>query len=272
MRQGRSVAGVIGGSGSTRTRRLARVVVPFVVAVLASGCATKRDIRDMRTDLRRLEARQDSIFRLLQMQNREILDSLQVTTEQLLNVRGELASQLTTLQDQLVQVGELTGQVQIRLNQLDQQLASAVRDVSAAVPGAGAPEGGGAPGGESSGAREYYDIGLEQLERGNAETARRAFETVVEQYPSDPLAAEAQRQIGETYVLERSYDDALEAFERVVQRYQDSQAAPLALYRAGVVAQAQGSPERARQYFQRVISAYPDSDARRLAENALEGM
>ena len=118
-----------GGRGVSRARRLARVALPLAVAVLATGCATKRDIRDMRTDLQRLEARQDSIFRLLQSQNREILDSLQVTTENLLNVRGELANQLSRLQDQLVQVGELTGQVQIRLNQLDQQLGAAVRNV-----------------------------------------------------------------------------------------------------------------------------------------------
>lgn len=276
MSERSAVAGGSGGRGGLRARRLARAVVPLAVAVLAGGCATKRDIRDMRTDLRRLEARQDSIFRLLQMQNREIMDSLQVTTEQLLNVRGDLASQLAQLQEQLVQVGELTGQVQIRLNQLDQQLASAVQDVSqSGLTGEPTP-GGNPPGGEAGAgggdARGLYEIGLEQLDRGNAGTARRAFQQVVDQYPSDPIAAEAQRQIGETHVLEQDYDAALEAFERVVQRYQDSPAAPMALYRAGVVARTQGSTDRARQYFQRVISAYPSSDARRLAESALEGM
>ncbi|HUE76643.1 MAG TPA: hypothetical protein VMM83_01760, partial [Longimicrobiales bacterium] len=90
----------------------------------------KADIRDMQGDLGRLEARQDSIFWLLQQQNREILDSLTVTTENLLSVRGQLANQLTELSDQLEQVAQLTAQVQVRLNQLDQQLSEAVRNVA----------------------------------------------------------------------------------------------------------------------------------------------
>jgi tol-pal system protein YbgF len=266
-----------GGLGVARVRRLARRAVgPLAIAVLGAGltgCATKRDIRDIRGDLDRLEARQDSIFRLLQSQNREILDSLTVTTERLLNVRGELANQLTRLQEQLVQVGELTGQVQIRLNQLDQELAGAVREVS----GSGGPPSGGQAGPPSGGAdpgmaQEIYDAGLEQVNRGNAATARRAFQMIVDSFPDHPAAPEAQRQLGETYVMEQQFDRALRAFDRVVERYPDSDAAPRALYRAGVIAQERGQNDRARDYFRRVISAYPASDARRLAESALERM
>jgi tol-pal system protein YbgF len=268
---------------SRRSDRILRGALPLLLAVLATGCATKRDIRDMRSDLRRLEARQDTIYQLLQSQNREILDSLQVTTDRLLNVRGELANQLQQLQDQLVQVGELTGQVQIRLNQLDQELVSAVRDVRGGGGGGGGaggpPSGGAASGGRGGGGgggagdfsmvEEYYQIGLEQIDRGNAATARQAFQLVVDSFPDHPSAPEAQRQIGETYAMEQDYDLALQAFDRVVQRYQDSEAAPRALFRAGVISQERGNIERARQYFQRVIAGYPSSDARRLAEDAL---
>jgi tol-pal system protein YbgF len=238
-----------------------------------TGCATKRDIRDMRSDLQQVQARQDSMYRLLQMQNRQILDSLTVTTERLLNVRGELARQLTQLQEQLVQVGELTGQVQIRLNQLDQELVGALRQVNGGEPGLD-PGGGGAPSGGGGGdeAQSIYQAGLEQVDRGNAATARRAFQMVVDSFPGHPLAAEAQRQIGDTYAMERQYDEALRAFDRVVEQYQDSDAAPRALYRAGVIALERGQEDRARQYFRRVISGYPQSDARRLAEDALERM
>jgi tol-pal system protein YbgF len=257
--------------------------MPLALAVLATGCATKRDIRDMREDL----ARQDAVLQALQQQNRQLLDTLMLTTERLVDVRGELATQLNQLREQLVQVGELTGQVQIRLNQLDQQLTRAVREAgelgltpgaAGAAPGAqpgaqpGTPPGAqpGAPGGETfEMAAQYYEIGLEQLNRGNAATARRAFQTVVDSFPADPRAAEAQRQIGESHALEQSWDDALRAFNRVVERYPDSEAAPRALYRAGVISQERGNLELARQYFERVISGYPGSDARRLAEEAI---
>ncbi len=262
----------------TRVHRLVRrALLPAAALVLTAGltgCATKADIRDVRDDVQRMEARQDSIYRLLQMQNRQILDSLVVTTERLLNVRGELANQLTQLQDQLVQVGNLTGQVQVRLNQLDQELAGALREVRANGGGGGQggdPNAGGASGEDNtfSMAQELYDAGLEQVGRNNPATARRAFQMVVDSFPAHAMAPEAQRQIGETYAMENQPDQALRAFERVVERYQDSDVAPRALYRAGVIAQERGQTERAREYFRRVVSGYPNSDARRMAEDAL---
>jgi tol-pal system protein YbgF len=233
----------------------------------------------MREDL----ARQDATLQALQQQNRQLLDTLMLTTERLLDVRGEMATQLNQLREQLVQVGELTGQVQIRLNQLDQQLSRAVREAgelglapgtSPAAPGAapGTPPSAqpAQPGGETFElAAQYYEIGLEQLNRGNAATARRAFQTVVDSFPSDPRAPEAQRQVGETHAMEQAWDEAIRALNRVVERYPDSEAAPRALYRAGVISQERGNLERARQYFERVISGYPGSDARRLAEEAI---
>jgi tol-pal system protein YbgF len=247
----------------------------LALALAATGCATKRDIRDLRDDL----ARQDQAIQSLQGQNRALMDTLTVTTERLLDVRGDLGNQLRQLREQIVEVGELTGQVQARLTQLDQQLGQALRQAPARPAGdAGAAPGqpgdpdapdAGAGGDTFSMAQQFYEIGLEQINRGNAGTARRAFETVVDSFPTHPRAADAQRQVGETYAMERSWDDALRAFDRVVERFPDSDAAPLALYRAGVISQERGNLERARQYFERVISAYPGSDARRLAEEAL---
>lgn len=252
------------------------------LAVGLTGCATKGDIRDVREDLARVEARQDSILQILDMQNRQVLDSLQVTTERLMNVRGELTNQLAQLRDQLIQVGELTGQVQIRLNQFDQQMAAALGRAGAAAGDDGADDGaGGEPAGEAGEAEDgdtfemaeqFYEIGLEQKDRGNAGTARRAFQSVVDSFPDHPTAPQALFQVGETYVMESEFDRALDIFDEVVRRYPDSETAPRALYRAGVIAEQQGEPDRAREYYRRVVSGYPNSDARRLAEAALDRM
>ncbi|MFO7892785.1 MAG: tol-pal system protein YbgF [Longimicrobiales bacterium] len=264
-----------GGRGSCRARRLVRGGLALVLALTGlTGCATKGDIRDVREDLTRVEARQDSILRILQLQNREILDSLQVTTERLMNVRGELANQLSQLNDELGQVAELTGQVQVRLNQFDQQLADAIQQMGqmpGGAPPGGAPEGGEAPDTFSMG-QEFYEIGLEQMDRGNARTARQAFQSVVDSFPDHRMAPQALFQVGETYVMEDALSEALNTFDEVVRQYQNSDAAPRALYRAGVIAEQQGNRDRAREYFQRVVDGYPNSDARRLAEAALERM
>jgi tol-pal system protein YbgF len=262
------------GRGDSRARLLFRRATPLALAVplalAMTGCATKGDIRDVREDL----ARQEATLERLQQQNQLLMDTLALTTERLLDVRGEMANQLNQLREQVVQVGELTSQVQIRLTQFDQQLSRAMQGVDTA-PGArpGLPpraDPGADPGeGQFDMAVQFYEIGLEQIERNNAATARRAFETVVDSFPAHPRAPDAQRQIGETYAAERNWDEALRAFDRVVERFPDSQAAPMALYRAGVISHERGNLARARQYFERVISGYPGSDARRLAEDAL---
>jgi tol-pal system protein YbgF len=259
-----------GGRGFSRPPRVLRAGVALGAAVLVTGCATKRDIRDLREDL----ARQDAAIQSLQQQSRSLMDTLTVTTERLLDVRGDLGNQLRQLREQLVEVGELTSQVQVRLTQLDQQLGRAMRESGPVMqpgdePGASPDPADPDDTDTFSMAQQFYEIGLEQINRGNAGTARRAFQTVVDSFPTHPSAADAQRQIGETFAMERSWDDALRAFDRVVEGYPDSDAAPRALYRAGVISQERGNLERARQYFERVISAYPGSDARRLAEDAL---
>ena len=164
--------------------------------------------------------------------------------------------------------------MQVRLNQFDQQLAEAVGQRPTAATGA-QPEAG-PPAGDTAAtfnmAEQFYEIGLEQKDRGNAGTARRAFQSVLDSFPDHPMAPQALFQIGETYVMEDAFDDALRTFDEVVRRYQDSNAAPRALYRAGVIAEQQGNRDRAAEYFRRVVSGYPNSDARRLAEAALERM
>jgi tol-pal system protein YbgF len=248
-----------------------RRALPLAVALIATGCATKSDIRDMREDL----ARQDATLEAIQRQNRQLLDTLTLTTERLLDVRGEMANQLHQLREQIIQLGELTSQVQVRLTQLDQQLSRAVREAGelGLTPGPEVGDPGRTPldpdEATFSMAAQYYEIGMEQLERGNAGTARRAFQTVVDSFPAHPVAPDAQRQIAETYAAEENWDEALRALDRVVAQYPDSDAAPRALYRAGIIARERGNIERARQYFERVISGYPGSDARRLAEEAL---
>ncbi|MEJ2184901.1 MAG: tetratricopeptide repeat protein [Gemmatimonadota bacterium] len=243
-----------------------------------SACATKRDVRDLRVELRdqmaMMRTQQDSILRVLQEQQQAILDSLVQTTNALSQVRGQLSHELLQLQQQLEQVQALTGQVQAQLNQMqrnvDQRMgpgqsqgssgpvqAQGSSGTPATVQGAGAD------------AQQYYDIGIEQRNRGNLDTARRAFQTVVDSFPKDPLAPEAQRQIAETYYLQEKYDDALKALDTVVQRWGDSAQAAEALYRAGMIAKEQGNNQRAREYFRKLVAAYPQSDAAGLARKEL---
>lgn len=251
---------------STRRRR-ARPILAVLAAFALGGCATKQDIRDLRAEMESLRARQDSVLVALTRQNRAILDSLTAGTELVLGVRGDLSQQLVQMEQQLIQIQELTGQSQRRLSELRSEFQERVEmaarrpdttDAAPAVEGA-----------DSGAVAQLYRIGQDQLRRGLPGTARTAFVRIVQQNPDHRLAPDAQFQIAETYALEQQHDRALRELERVVELFPGSDRAPHALYRAGVISQDRGNIEAAREYFQKVVDGYPDSDVARVARNRL---
>ncbi|MEN8373838.1 MAG: tol-pal system protein YbgF [Gemmatimonadota bacterium] len=238
-----------------------------LVAIVVAGCATKRDVKDVRAEIRSVMARQDSILVLLQNEHAAVRDSVRSVGEEIVTSRGELRNQLLGIEQQLVQIQELTGQSQRRLNQLREDITQRERVAPPPAPGEDTAEG--ASGVDGA---ELYVAGMEQLQRGASETARLAFEQLIRENPEHPQAPDAQFGIGESHYQEQDLDAALEAFDRVVQLYPDSPRAPAALYRAGIVSEERGNIEEARGYFNRVTSGYPRSEQARLASEKLQSL
>jgi TolA-binding protein len=248
-------------------RLQALAAVALLVGATAPGCATKHDVRDLEEQILALRAHQDSVARLTQRQNRELLDSLRATTDLLVRVRGDLGHQLINLEQQLVQVQELTGQGQRRLQELNQQLeqnraalgsAPATADTAggalAPTPAGPAPGGSGGP----TSAAELYALAQTQRQNGAASTARMAFQQLIRSFPGDTLAPAAQLGIAETYVSEDP-TRALREFDRVVELYPSSPRAPAALLEAAEVLRDRGNVTRAREYLRRILARYPRS-------------
>ncbi|MGH7481718.1 MAG: tetratricopeptide repeat protein [Longimicrobiales bacterium] len=236
--------------------------------LVSSGCATKGDLRDLSTEIQRSRASQDSSYRALARQHDMLQDSMAELNEALIRLRGDIGNQLVSVEQQLVQIQELTGQSQRRLSELREQVGERMQQVQQVEAAAEAEtEAEPAAGGED--VAQLFEIGRENLERGAAGTARRAFEEIVREHPNDALAPEAQLGVAESYAAERQYDQALAAYDRVVELYPSSATAPRALYRAGIVAIEAGNNQRARDYFNRVVRGYPNSDAARLASDQL---
>ncbi len=249
--------------------KAARLLALGALALVAAapGCATKHDVRDLEGQILLLRAHQDSIARLVQRQNRELLDSVRATTDLLVRVRGDLGHQLLNLEQQLVQVQELTGQGQRRLQELNQQLeqnraalsgppSSDTAGGAPPEPSAGAAPG--APGGTAgpTNAAELYALAQTQLQNGAASTARMAFQQLIRSFPGDSLAPAAQLGIAESYVGEDPVR-ALREFDRVVELYPNSAKAPAALLEAAAVLRDRGNVTRAREYLRRILARYP---------------
>lgn len=215
-----------------------------------------------------LQARQDSLNR---EHHREVMDTLRAQNNAqnglIMRVRGDLGNQLLTLEEQLIQIQELTGQGQRQLTELRQQWQARAQE-GGIIPGA--PEQTVPTEMSSEDVETTYQLGRQKLEEGAVTTARAAFASILAGAPTHPLAPDAQLQIAETYVAEGEFEQAYREFEKVIELFANSERAPTALYRAGMVAKEQGNIEKARTYFSRVQSGYARSDEARLASEELK--
>jgi tol-pal system protein YbgF len=249
-----------------------------VAAVLLSGCfATQQDVRVLQGDIKLLRSEQaaaDSARRVQMdralVQLRAANDSLSALGSRLLRFRADVTTSLSSVDQQLLQIQELTGQSQRRLQEVRESLESR-QAAQAPVEAPGTPGATGAPAaGAQPGPNQLFQVGREQMMQGSNAAARQAFTDLVTKYPKSDLAAEAQFYIAETYAAENNTSAADSAYAAVASKYPSSPRAATALYKRAVAAQNAGNGDTARDLFNQVIKKYPRSDEAALARDRVK--
>lgn len=245
------------------SRRAARgLAFGLCAAVVVSGCATKKDLKLLRDEVVAMQVRQDSLFREMQRQNRMLLDTLRSSFDLQLDAQGQTSHRFQQLEQQVTRTEEVLLQLQSLVAQLTDRLSrSSAPAVTGATPGA--------PAGTSRDASEAYGLGMAKMQEESWAAARYAFEALLSQFPDDPLAADAQYQLAETFAAEGDTVRALAELEKVESRWPNSARAPGALLRAGILAEESGDRDAARQYYDRVRQQFPNTDEGKLARQAL---
>ena len=277
---------------------LVRRIAPVALVAAGACFATQSDVRVLQTDVQTLRAeraRQDSV---MQQRFDALMASLQVTNDsvrslanRVTRLQGDVRGDLFQMNQQLLQIQELSGQSQRRLQELRSSLEArqqevppvtpsvsppgAARDTSsrpptgAQVPAAAAPSG--APTG-SPGPNQLFQSSLDQLRRGSPGSARRGFEELLRLYPTSDLAGEAQFYIAEALAGEGNLSAADTAYGTVVARYSESARAPTALYKRALLLQQRGNVALARTALNDLVRRYPRSDEAQLARERLRTM
>ena len=252
---------------------------------LCSGCALRGDVRKVELQVEALRAemtRSDSARRVERDSLARVLVAVQATisAEQnaLVQIRGDIRSDLQAVQQQLMALQELTGQSQQRLSELRSRLSN---PAPAPPPPADTTTGGGAPastaaatpsgGAGSPGPDQMYDLTMQQYRRGSFTTARLGFREFLRLYPNDERASDALYFVGESFAPENP-DSASAVYQEVVKRFPNSPRAPSALYKLGLLAQQRGDKAGARTFFARVLAGYPRSDEANLARDRLQAL
>ena len=266
------------------SRRLAPLSLALGTALALGGCAMKSDVTRVQNDvavLREENARQDSararqLGEIIRMQQ-QLFDSLATTRETIRTLRGDVANDLYGVQQQLVQLQELTGQSQRRLTELRTQLEARAEQLAASgAPGAavrpdsGAPAAG-APAAGNASADQMYEASLGQLRRGSASTARLGFRELLRSYPNSDKVPDALYFIGESFRTENA-DSAAAYYDMVARSYPQAPRAAAALYNLGLLNERAQKTAAARDAYQRVVQTYPKSDEAGLARDRLKAL
>lgn len=246
----------------------ARRLLALGLVPLLGACATKRDVRDLRDEMAAMRAANDSAFREVQRQNRALLDSL---ADQNARLRGDLNNRFLQVDRQLVQIQELTGQGQQRLQELREQVDARARQEAArqAEAAAAGSDTAASAGGSTASADDLYNTSMASLRRGSLQTARAGFQEFLRTYPNHRQAPDALFYVGETYNEGKDVQNALQTYAQVVQRYPASPRAATALYRAGTIEAGRGNRTEARALFNRVVQSYARSPEATLARDQL---
>ena len=260
------------------------------VALMATGAcfATSNDVKMLQLQvdsLRTANVRSDSVRAAQLAQVVATLglvrDSLGNVSGHVVKMQGDMRGDLHDVNEQLLQIQQLTGQSQNRLQELRASIEQRNQDMGegAAPPattgarGATTPTGTspapGAPGSNEPGPNQLYQLGMEQLQRGSPSTAVQAFQKLLQDYPAADISPEAQFYLGEAYRAQGNAAAADSAYAMVIQKYPKSPHAPTALYKRALYLEQQGNATAARALLNQLISTYPQSDEAALARDHL---
>lgn len=269
------------------SRRLVPLGAALGIALGLGGCAMKSDVTRVQNDvavMREENARQDSararqLGEIIRMQQ-QLFDSLATTRETIRTLRGDVANDLYGVQQQLVQLQELTGQSQRRLTELRTQLEARAEQLATSTPNpaaaprtdtSGVTPPAAAPAGGNASADQVYQASLGQLRRGSASTARLGFRELLKTYPTSDKVPDALYYIGESFRTENA-DSAAAYYDMVARSYPQSPRAASALYNLGLLNERASKNAAARDAYQRVVQTYPKSDEAALARDRLKAL
>lgn len=241
-----------------------------------SGCATKGDLRDVHDQIQALAVQQRQALEELSGLNLAVQDTLGRQADAIFESRGDTNRRLQLIEQEILTIQEL-----LRMNQ---QSLMTIRDLletgrsgggvspmrTDTEPGQMTEGVGFVPAQERAGGPvEMYNTAVTQFNNRSTNTARRAFQQFLREYPDDVLAPDAHYYLADILVQENRLDEAVQAFLEIPKLFPTAVRVPEAWYRVGTTYIALNRLDDARVYLERVVNSYPGTDAAKAAGERL---
>jgi tol-pal system protein YbgF len=255
--------------------------IALAAATLASGCSSLSPSEDpVALRMQDLEARLIRIERVVENQS---LVQLSSEVERLRSETSALRGEIETLRFESENSDSRQRELYVDVDRRLQSLESEPRvfepppstpplgapTTSAPAASAAAPV---APPRPTGSDQQNYQAAFDLISARRYEEAGARFETFLVQFPTSPLADNAQYWLAETHYVRGQYAEALPAFRKVIEQYPQSAKLPDALLKVGYCQIELGDRNAARTSLQEVMRQFPDTTAARLASNRLSAL
>jgi tol-pal system protein YbgF len=114
-----------------------------------------------------------------------------------------------------------------------------------------------------------YKQAMDTLKSGEIEKARDIFNKFSEQFPDHKLSANVRYWIGETYYLEKNYEQAVVEFQRVIKEYPGKEKVSAAMLKQGLSFRELGDIKSAKFIIKELIDKFPRAEEIPAAKEAL---
>ncbi|MGB8951050.1 MAG: tol-pal system protein YbgF [Candidatus Aminicenantales bacterium] len=118
--------------------------------------------------------------------------------------------------------------------------------------------------------QEIYNTAYSDYQKGNYELAIDGFRIYREQFPTSPLADNAQYMIGECYFSQKKFADAIEQFNDFILNYPQGDKMAAAYLKKGICYAELQRKEEAVAAFKLLITKYPLEEETKIAQQKLK--
>ena len=250
--------------------------------------------------MQRLQSTVDSRFGLVQHlveQSTDNVNQMNATVtalQQKLNAQSEATNgKLDSVSGQVQSLNDSLDELKSRISKLDKQMqdvqsqlqtvqaqsAGATATPGSQQPGQAVPGDGDAPPGTPQPAatqapplQDTYQSGLRDYNAAHYDVAASEFDDVLQYYPNDPLAGNAQFYLGEIAYRQQKYKDAVKAYNAVLENFSGSPKAPAAQLRKGLALLQLGQRDSGTHELRSLIQRYPQTPEALQARSKLNAM
>lgn len=268
-----------------------RILSLSLLLIISSGCATKGDLRVARLDIEELKSRLEATDKSIGAVKGDVTESIEKSSREALKnldtLRKGTADMQANLDAMRLDVHLMAGKVddiglaakkpfddisllkedtsktllamEERLKNLELAISETNAKISTINKSLEVPPT----------AENLYKQAQDLLKAGEIKKSREMFTKICEQFPTHKLAPNARYWLGETYYIEKNYEQAVLEYQRVIIDYPGKDKVPAALLKQAMAFGELGDGKSSKFLLKELLDKFPKSEEAPMARDLL---